>query len=74
MCTTKYRRYRQTQKGSLKKTITKLAAEQSMTQAIMQAVIKVTKVAIMAVREAENLVNNTRPVHTVPRSGSPVLK
>ena len=51
-----------------------MAAEQSMTHAIMQAVIEATKAAIMAIREADNLVNNARPVHTGPRSGSLALK
>ena len=46
----------------------KMAPEQ-MTQAIMQAVTEVAKAAIMAVREADNLVNNAKPVHAVPRSG-----
>ena len=46
-----------------------MAAEQSMTEAIMQAAIKATKETIMATREAENPVNNARPVHTAPRSG-----
>ena len=32
------------------------------------------KAAIMAVREVDNLVNNARPIHTMPRSGSPVLR
>ena len=41
-----------------------------MTLAIMQAVIKATKTAIMPIREADNLVNNTRQVHAAPRSGS----
>ena len=41
-----------------------------MTQAIMQTVIETVKEAIMAVREAEYPVNSTRPIHTVPRSGS----
>ena len=31
------------------------------------------KVAIMAVRNADNLVNNPRPRHRMPRSSSPVL-
>ena len=43
-------------------------------QAVMQAVIKAAKVAIMAIREADNLVNNAWPVHTAPRSGGPALK
>ena len=37
-----------------------------MTQAIKQAVIKAAKVAIMAIREADNQVNNVRPVQTAP--------
>ena len=51
-----------------------MAAEQDITQAIMQAVIKVAKSGIMDRREADNLVNNAKPVCTVPRSGNPVLK
>ena len=48
----------------------KMAAEQKMTQAIMEA----AKVVLMAVRGADNLVNSARNVKTMPRSGSPVLR
>ena len=41
-----------------------MAAEQSITQTVVQAVIKVTEVAIIAERETDNQVNNARPVHT----------
>ena len=51
-----------------------MAAEQNMTEAIMHAVIKTAKEAIIAEREADNPVNNDRSVHVVPRSDSPVLK
>ena len=44
------------------------ATEQTMTQAIMQTVIKATKVAIMAVREADNPFSNAGPIHEAPRS------
>ena len=47
----------------------KMAIEQTMKQAIIQAPIKATKGAIMTVREADYLVNNARPVNTMPRSG-----
>ena len=40
----------------------------------MKAVTEVAQVAIMAVREADNLVNNARSVHAASRSGSPALK
>ena len=45
-----------------------------MPQAVTQAVIEGTKAAILAIREADHLVNNDRQVHTVPRSGGQVLK
>ena len=45
-----------------------------MTQAIIQAAIDDTKVAIMAVREVDNLVNNGILIHTSPRSGVSTLK
>ena len=48
--------------------------EQSMTEAIMQAAIKVIKAAIMAVREVDDPVRNARSIHTAPRMGSPVLR
>ena len=44
-----------------------MAAEQSTTQLIMQAVN-------MVKGEADNPINNARPVHAVLRAGSPVLK
>ena len=44
-----------------------MAAKQSMTQKIMQAII-------MAVREADSLVNNVRPKHTTARLGGPELR
>ena len=43
-----------------------MAAEQSMTQAIRQATIKATKVAIMAVREAKTLISSARPIQATP--------
>ena len=45
-----------------------------MSQVITQTVVEAAKVVIMAVREADNLVNNSRSVHRAPRSGSPALK
>ena len=60
--------------GSLKKTKAKVAAKESMTQAIMQAVIEDAKAAIMAVREAVNPVYIARLVYTTPASGGLVLK
>ena len=50
-----------------------MTAGQSMTEAIMQAAIKAAKAAIMGPGEAANPVNNAKPVHVAPRSGSPVL-
>ena len=44
-----------------------MAAEQRKIQAIVQVVIEAGKAAIMAMREAVNLVNSARPVHAVPR-------
>ena len=35
--------------------------------------IEAAKAAIMAVREADNPVNNARPLHAMPRSGGPAL-
>ena len=51
-----------------------MAAEQSMTQAIMQAAIEATKAAIMAVRGADNLVNNARSIDTMPILHSQALR
>ena len=34
----------------------------------MHAEIDAVKAAIIAVREANSLVNNTRPLHTIPKS------
>ena len=51
-----------------------MAAEQAMTQTLTQAVTEATKAVIMAVRDADDLVNAARPVQTIPRTGSPVLK
>ena len=45
-----------------------------MTQVIMQVVIEATKAVLMAIGVADNLVNNDRPVHAVPRPGGPALK
>ena len=50
-----------------------MAAKQSMAQAIMQAIIKATKAAIIVIWEADNPVNNARSVHITPRSGSAAL-
>ena len=51
-----------------------MAAEQSMTQAIIQEAIKGTKAAIIAVGEIDSSVNNARPVYAIIRSGGPTLK
>ena len=50
-----------------------MASEQSMTQAIMQAVIEVTKPVTMAVRETEIPMNTTKPEPTVTKTDGPVL-
>ena len=50
-----------------------MASDQSMTQAITQAAIEATKVAIMAVREVEGPIES-RPVHVVPRKRWPALR
>ena len=52
----------------------KMAAEQSMTQAIMQAMIEAAKAAIMAIRETDTPINNARLVHAVPKLGNRALK
>ena len=44
-----------------------MVAEHNMTLARTQTEIKPTKAAILAVREADNPVNNVKPVHTTPR-------
>ena len=44
-----------------------MAAEQSKTQAITKVVIATARAAIMVIGQADNLVNNARPVHTVPK-------
>ena len=46
--------------------IAKLAAEKSMKQAIIEAVIEANKAAIMTIREADNLVNNARLIYIAP--------
>ena len=51
-----------------------MVAEQSMIQAIKQAANEAIKEALMVVREADNPVNNARPICTTPRSGGPNLK
>ena len=56
------------------KTTAKMAVEQSMAEALMQAATEAAKAAFMAIREEDNMVNNARPVHKVPRSGGPMLK
>ena len=50
-----------------------MAADQSMTQAIMKAAIEATKVEVMTVREADNPANDARPIHTIPRLGVAAL-
>ena len=44
-----------------------MGTEQSMTKLITQAAIKVTKVAIMVVREEGKQVSNATPIHTIAR-------
>ena len=44
----------------------KITTKHSMIQVIMQAVTETTNAAIMAVREADNLVNSARPIHKIP--------
>ena len=51
-----------------------MAADQSMTQAIMQVAIEATKAVVMAVIEVDNPVNNARPIHVMPRSGILALR
>ena len=51
-----------------------MAIEESMTQAIIQAVIEAAKTVTMAIIEANNPISNTRPVHATPRSGGPTQK
>ena len=51
-----------------------MAAEYSMTQAIVQAEIEAVKALIIAVREADNLFNSAIPLHTMPKSGSPAVR
>ena len=45
-----------------------MASEQSMTQTIMQAVIKAAKGAMMADKEAEISANTTRPALAMPKN------
>ena len=45
-----------------------------MMQVIIKAAIRATKAAIMAVGVADNPDNNARPIHSMPRSGVPVLR
>ena len=52
----------------------KIASEQNIAQAIIQAGIEATKAAIMVVREADNMINNARSIHTMPTSVWPNAK
>ena len=52
--------------------VRKKASEKSMTQAIMQAVMK--KAATKAVRDTETLANTTRPAPPIPKTGDLVLQ
>ena len=67
-------RYRQTHKVVSRKPKQKNAAEQNMTQAIMQEKNQSHQGSYHGHREADNPGNNARPVHNVPSSGSPMLK
>ena len=51
-----------------------MASEQIITHVAMQAGIEAAKAAIMAVREADNPVNNARPIHRMARSISSVVR
>ena len=51
----------------------KIASEQTMTQATAQEVIEATETVIMAVREAENPVYNSRTTQPTPRIRGPML-
>ena len=48
-----------------------MLVEQSMTQVIMQAETGSAKAAIMAITEAGNLFNNTRPIHAAQYYNDP---
>ena len=50
-----------------------MASQKDMRWTIMQTAIEANKAAIMAVREAEIPVNNTRSLQTVLRMGGPTL-
>ena len=52
----------------------KINTEQNMAWAISHATIEVAKAEIMAVRAADNTVNNSRPIYTMPRVGDPALR
>ena len=51
-----------------------MTAEQSMAQAIKQAEIQAIKAAVMAVREADNLIKNARSMNITPRLGATMLR
>ena len=51
-----------------------MSTEQNMIQLVVQAAIEAAKSAIMAVREADNLVNSARPILIMLRSSCPVLR
>ena len=51
-----------------------IVTEQHMTQVIMQAANEATKASVMVLNEADNPVDNARPIHTRPRSIGPVLR
>ena len=52
----------------------RMAVEQSMMQATLQAAIEATKATLITVREADKPFNNVSPIHKTPRLGSPVLR
>ena len=68
----RYRRDRHTHAKQSKKIKAKMAAEQSMTQAIIQTATGGTKAAIMTIREADDLVKHAR-VNAASRSHGPAL-
>ena len=68
------RRYKRTHTRQFQETKAKMAAKQSMTQAILQAEVKTSKAATMTIIKTDQPVNNTRPVHATPRSDSLLLK
>ena len=69
-----YRKQKDSCRAVSRKSKTKVATGQSMAKVNRKTVIKVTKAVIMAVREADSLVNNGRQIPAISTLGSSALR